>query len=85
MAKPSEKRGESGAGNAKRIPFRYGGSRCNLSILTGNPTYSPRGAGSLLVQAMALGALLPNFNPSDHLLRKTDAAMENCTSPYLTD
>jgi len=84
MAKPSEKRGESGASNGKTIPFRYGGSRCNYNTITGNPTFSPRGAGSLLVQAMALGAMLPNFEPSDKLLRKTDAAMENCTSPYLT-
>lgn len=84
MARPSEKRGESGASNAKTIPFRYGGSRCNLSTLTGNPTFSPRGAGSLLVQAMIVGAMLPNFNPSDNLLRKTDAAMDNCTSPTLT-
>lgn len=83
MAKKSEKRGESGASNAKLIPFRYGGSRCNYSTLTGNPTFSPRGAGSQLVQAMALGILLPNFNPSENLLRKTDAAMENCTSPLL--
>jgi hypothetical protein len=84
MAKPSLKRGESGASNASTIPFRYGGKRCNYSVVTGNPTFSPRGAGSLLVQAMSLGALLPSFNPSVTLLRKTDAAMENCTSPYLT-
>lgn len=84
MMKRSEKRGESGASNAKLIPFRNGGSRCNYSLLTGNPTFSPRGAGSKLVQAMALGALFPNFNPSSNLLRKTDAAMDNCTSPYLT-
>jgi len=84
MAKPSDKRGESGAGNAKRIPFRYGGRKCNYSLLTGNPTFSPCGAGSLLVQAMALASILPNFNPSEALLRKTDAAMERCTSPELT-
>lgn len=83
MAKPSEKRGESGASNAKNVAFRYGGSKCNLSTLTGNPAWSPRGAGSKLVQAMSLGVLLPNFEPSDRLVKKTDAAMARCTSELL--
>jgi hypothetical protein len=84
MATPSKKRGESGASNAKNIPFRYGGRPCYYSTNTGNPTFSPRGAGSLLVQAMSLAVKLPGFNPSDSLLRKTEAAMHNCTSPELT-
>lgn len=84
MAKPSLKRGESGKSNAASIAFRYGGKPCNYGIVTGNPTFSPRGAGSLLVQAMSLGAILPGFDPSENLLRKTDAAMEKCTSPWLT-
>lgn len=83
-AEGKKKRGEAGVSNAKNIPFRYGGSKCNYSLTIGNPAWSPRGAGSKLVQAMALGSICPNFNPSDHLLRKTDAAMEHCTSPYLT-
>lgn len=84
MAKPSLKRGESGKSHAAGISFRNGGRPCNYGVTTGNPTWSERGSGSLLVQAMSLGVLLPNFAPSDHLLRKTDAAMRNCTSPCLT-
>jgi hypothetical protein len=84
MAKPSLKRGESGQSNAQNISFRNGGRPCNLSSTLGNPTWSPRGAGSQLVQAMNLAVLLPGFNPSDLLLTKTDAAMGRCTSPWLT-
>lgn len=84
MAKPSLKRGESGKSNAASISFRYGGRPCNYGIATGNPTWSPRGSGSLLVQAMTIAVHLPGFNPSEQLLRKTDAAMHNCTSAVLT-
>ena len=83
MARPSQKRGESGKSHAASISFRNGGRPCNLSSVHGNPGFSPRGAGSLLVQAMTLAVHLPNFNPSEQLLRKTDEAMKNCTSPHL--
>lgn len=82
-AEGKKKRGEAGQSNAKNIPFRYGGRPCNYSTKIGNPTWSLCGAGSRLVQAMALGVHLPNFAPSDYLLRKTDAAMARCTSPWL--
>lgn len=82
-AEGKKKRGESGQSNAKNIPFRYGGSKCNFSTAIGN-TNHPRGAGSKLVQAMMLGAHLPGFFASERLLKHTDAAMANCTSPYLT-
>lgn len=84
MATPSKKRGESGKSNAENIAFRYGGRPCNYGTATGNPTWSPCGAGSRLVQAMTLAVTLPGFNPSESLMRKTDAAMQRCTSSILT-
>lgn len=84
MARPSQKRGESGKSHAASISFRNGGRPCHYGTQTGNPGFSLRGAGSLLVQAMTLAVHLPNFAPSEQLLRKTDEAMRNCTSPYLT-
>ncbi len=83
MAKPSLKRGESGKSNAAGIAFRYGGKPCIYGTATGNPSWSTRGAGSLLVQAMTLAVRLPGFQPSEMLLIKTDAAMKRCTSPIL--
>lgn len=83
MARPSQKRGESGKSHAASISFRNGGRPCNYGTVIGNPA-SERGAGSLLVRAMTLAVRLPNFNPSENLLRKTDAAMRKCTSPLLT-
>jgi hypothetical protein len=82
-AEGKKKRGLSGQANAKTVPFRYGGKPCNYSVTIGHPAWSPRGAGSKLVQAMALGVRLSGFNPSQQLLNKTDAAMARCTHPAL--
>lgn len=78
-AEGKKKRGEAGVSNAKNIPFRYGGSRCDFSTRIGNSSH-PRGAGSRLVQAMKLGVMLPNFFASERLFRMTDMAMERCSS-----
>lgn len=45
MARPSQKRGESGKSHAASISFRNGGRPCNYGTVTGNPA-SERGAGS---------------------------------------
>lgn len=77
-----KKRGESGVSNAKNIAFRYGGSPCNFD-LSHRRSDHPRGAGSLLVRAMNLAVKLPGFEPSAILVKRTDAAMANCTHPDL--
>lgn len=82
-AEGKKKRGISGLANAKNIPFRNGGSKCDLSTRIGH-TNSKYGAGSKLVQAMGLGAMLPSFNTSQRLLDLTDNAMGRCTHPMLT-
>lgn len=75
-AEGKKKRGEAGVSNAKNIPFRYGGSKCDLSIRTGSTTH-PRMAGAALLHAMELARLLPGFNPSDRLYRATDATIDH--------
>lgn len=82
-AEGKKKRGESGVSNAKNIAFRYGGSHCNFDTKTYRSDH-PRGAGSLLVRAMNLGVKLPGFFANPVLIKRTDAAMANCTHPDLT-
>jgi hypothetical protein len=82
-AEGKKKRGESGKKNAEGIPFRKGGRHCDYSTARRNPQH-PRGAGSLLVRAMAWGSLLPGFFVSDRLLKMTDTAMANCTHEALS-
>lgn len=83
-AEGKKKRGISGMSNAQNIPFRYGGSKCNLDTKT-RSTNSPYGAGSKLVQAMALEAMLTGQKHfTERLLKWTDASMERCTHPLLT-
>lgn len=82
-AEGKKKRGESGKKNAENIPFRYGGKPCDYSTAMRNPSH-PRGSGSLLVRAMALGVKLPGFSASERLVKMTDLAMANCTHPDLT-
>lgn len=80
-AEGKKKRGESGVSNAKNIAFRYGGSPCDFST-TIRRTSSPYGAGSRLVQALRVGAMLGHY-PSGPLMTKADAAMSRCTHPQL--
>lgn len=81
-AEGKKKRGESGLSNAKNIPFRYGGSKCDYSTHHGRTT-SPYGAGSALINALRIGLLFPNEGLSAKMLRTADAAMGRCTSPHL--
>ena len=58
-AEGKKKHGMSGMSNAKNIPFRYGGSHCDYSEnRRPGAAAHPRWAGSRLVQAFTLGALL---------------------------
>lgn len=77
-AEGKKKRGEAGQSHAKSIPFRNGGSKCNFSTHTGATTH-PRLGGAKFLSAMALGAILPNFNPSDRAIRAADACMDHCS------
>lgn len=73
-----KKRGAAGMSNAQNVPFRYGGAKCNLSTRHGATTH-PRLGGARFLSAMALGAILPGFNPSDRALRAADKCMDHCT------
>lgn len=75
-AEGKKKRGEAGMSNAKNIAFRYGGSKCDLSLRIGHTTH-PRLAGARLLHAMELAALLPNFNPSERLVKATDETISH--------
>lgn len=77
-AESKKKRGISGMENAKHIAFRNGGSKCNFSTHIGSTTH-PRLGGAKFLSAMALGAILPNFNPSDRAIRAADACMDHCS------
>lgn len=71
-----KKRGESGQRNAENIPFRNGGSKCNLSTSHGR---SDRVDRARFLTAMAMGAKLPGFTASDRMYRWADEAMAHCT------
>lgn len=75
-AEGKKKRGVAGMSNAQNIAFRYGGSKCDLSLRIGHTTH-PRLAGARLLHTMELAALLPSFNPSERLLKATDAAIDH--------
>ena len=75
-AEGKKKRGESGKSNAKNIAFRYGGKPCDFNTRIG-ATRHPRLAGAKLLHAMELAALLPDFNPSERLLKATDETIEH--------
>lgn len=77
-AEGKKKRGVAGMSHANNIAFRNGGSKCNLSTAIGSPRH-PRKAGALFLSAMALGARLPGFAPSDTMLLAADACMDWCT------
>jgi len=77
-AEGRKKRGEAGVTNAKNVPFRYGGSPCNYSTHHGR-TDHPRKAGALFLSAMALGAMLPRFNPTHSMIRAADLCMDHCS------
>lgn len=81
-AEGKKKRGEAGVSNARNIPFRYGGSKCDLSTRIGATTH-PRMAGAALLHAMELAQMLPGFNPSDRLMRATDEAIEHVTARHI--
>lgn len=81
-AEGKKKRGVSGASNAKNIPFRYGGSKCNLSLAHGH-TVHPRLGGRLFLGAMILGSSLPGFNPSERMYKAADLCMDHCPKTSL--
>ena len=84
-AEGKKKRGEAGISNAKSIPFRYNGYPRGYTLSTRtNRTNHKAGAGSRLVQAMALGIRLPGYKDNPILLSRTDEAMSRCTHPMLT-
>lgn len=72
-----KKRGEAGSSNAKNIAFRYGGSKCDYSTKIGHTTH-PRLGGSKFLAAMAIGSILPGFNPSERAIRAADECMDEC-------
>lgn len=87
-AEGKSKHGAAGASNAKNIPFRYGGRPANYSVKMGFPQ-SERGNGSKLVQAALAGLIVQylgkgELNMSPALEGKVSAAMDRCTSPWLT-
>lgn len=75
-AEGKKKRGEAGQSNAKNIAFRYGGSRCDLSLRVGSTTH-PRMAGAKLLHVMEFARLLPAFNPSERLMKAVDATIDH--------
>jgi len=77
-AEGKKKRGESGIANARNIAFRYGGSKCDLSLRVGS-TNHPRLAGARFLSAMALGAGLPGFIATARAYKALDEAIDNCT------
>ena len=77
-AEGKKKRGEAGQSNAKNIPFRYGGRPCNLSTHIGTTTH-PRLGGARFLTAMAMGAKLAGFRPSERMYRAADACIDHCT------
>lgn len=78
----SKLRGVRGGENGRRIPFRNGGSKCNLSTTIGR-TVHPCGAGAKLVTTMvwahAFGFDIPQV--SDRLMNNAVRALERCTRP----
>lgn len=61
------------------VPFRKGGSTCNLSTLTGR-TNHPRGAGSRLVSAVHANYLLGLPLESELIRKRTEEALAVCTA-----
>lgn len=72
-----KKRGISGVSNAQNIAFRYGGRPSNFSLAIGHTTH-PRLGGSLFLNAMILGQMLPGFNPSERMVKAADGCIEVC-------
>ncbi|WP_394890385.1 hypothetical protein ACG873_03120 [Mesorhizobium sp. AaZ16] len=80
-----KKRGLAGVSNAQNIAFRYGGRPSNFSLAIGHTTH-PRLGGSLFLNAMILGQMLPGFKPSERMVRAADACIEVCpvlAAPFL--
>lgn len=80
-AEGKKKRGEAGASNAKTIPFRYGGSKCNISTSIGR---AERCDKARFLSAMALGAVVQRaygykMQASERMYKWADEAMEVCT------
>lgn len=75
-AEGKKKRGESGVSNAKVIPFRYGGSKCDFSMRLGGTSH-PRLGGSRFLHAMIMGARLPGFFPSNRARLAADEVIEH--------
>lgn len=71
-AEGKKKRGESGRKNAESIPFRNGGSKCNLSTKIGR---TDRTGGARMVHAISASNVLIGmgypcgYTPSARLLR----------------
>lgn len=78
-AEGKKKRGESGVGNAKNIPFRYKGfpKGYTLSTTIGRAN---RFGGSRFLNAMRLGAALPHFQASQFMYDAADAFMDTCST-----
>ena len=80
----SKLRGVRGGENGKRIAFRYGGSKCNLSTVIGR-TVHPRGAGARLVTAMSWAFTFGRIpEVSERLMNNAVRALEGCTKPRLS-
>jgi hypothetical protein len=75
-AEGKKKRGEAGQANARNIPFRYGGAKCDLSTRIGSTTH-PRLGGSRMLVAMKMGALLPGFFASHRLYMAADETIDH--------
>lgn len=80
-AEGKKKRGEAGASNAKNIPFRYGGSKCNVSTGLGR---AERSSGATFLSAMALGMVVARMqgkalNLPNRAWVWADEAMDHCT------
>lgn len=81
-AEGKKKRGESGRSNAENIPFRYGGSKCNLSTKLGR---SDRTGGSKMVRAIVASDVLSRigypvgYKITERMVRLFDNGLQRCT------
>lgn len=80
-AESKKKRGESGRENAQHIPFRYGGSRCNVSTAIGR---AERIDKARYLSALALGAVIQRLygyemRLTNRMYNWADEALDHCT------
>lgn len=80
-AEGKKKRGESGVSNAKHIAFRYGGSKCNISVALGR---SDRVDRARFLSAMVMGVVIERLygykaNATSRMYNWADEAMDACT------